>query len=125
MIGTFIRFSVCLCANAKHDDKEHRCSTPHLTEEEVRAAFIRVANKLVEEREWLIADLREIQATYSGTDERDQWLRDLVERLNAETDAMRELIAKNARIAQNRMTTTAGTMRRSAASRQPRQSVKR
>ncbi len=101
MIGTFIRFSVRLYANAKHDDKEHRCSIPHLTEEEVRAMFIRVANKLAKEREWLIADLREIQATYSGTDERDQRLRDLVERLNAEADAMQELIAENARVAQN------------------------
>ena len=60
-----------------------------------------MANKLVEEREWLLADLRVIQATYSGTDERDQRLRELDERLNAEADAVQELIAENARVAQN------------------------
>ena len=60
-----------------------------------------MANKLVEEREWLLADLREIQATYSGTDEREERLRELDERLNAEADAVQELIAENARVAQN------------------------
>ena len=87
--------------NAKYDDKEHRCSTPHLTEEEVKAAFIRAVNKLAADREWLLADLREIQATYSGTDGREQRLRELDERLNAEADAVQELIAENARVAQN------------------------
>ena len=87
--------------NAKYKDKDHKCVTPHLTEEEVKAAFIRAANKLVEEREWLLADLREIQATYSGTDEREERLRELDERLNAEADAVQELIAENARVAQN------------------------
>ena len=87
--------------NAKYDDKEHRCSSPHLTEEDVKAAFIRVVNKLAADREWLLADLREIQATYSGTDEREQRLRELDERLNAEADAVQELIAENARVAQN------------------------
>ena len=38
--------------NAKYDDKEHRCSTPHLTEEEVKAAFIRAVNKLAADREF-------------------------------------------------------------------------
>ena len=87
--------------NAKYKDKGHKCVTPHLTEEEVKTAFIRAANMLVEEREWLLADLREIQATYSGTDEREERLRELDERLNAEADAVQELIAENARVAQN------------------------
>ena len=58
-------------------------------------------NKLAVDREWLLADLREIQATYSGTDGREERLRELDGRLNAEADAVQELIAENARIAQN------------------------
>lgn len=87
--------------NAKYKDKDHKCVTPHLTEEEIKAAFIRAVNKLAADREWLLTDLREIQATYSGTDEWVQRLRELDERLNAEADAVQELIAENARVAQN------------------------
>ena len=53
------------------------------------------------EREPLLADLREIQATYSGTDELEPRLRELDERLNKEADAVQELIAENARVTQN------------------------
>ena len=38
---------------------------------------------------------------YSGTDELDQRLRELDDRLNAEAEAVQELIAKNARVALN------------------------
>ena len=58
-------------------------------------------NKLAGERKTLLADLLEIQKTYSRTDEIEQRLRDLDERLNAEADAVQELIAQNARVAQN------------------------
>jgi SMC interacting uncharacterized protein involved in chromosome segregation len=85
--------------------EEHRpglyCKTPHVTEEEVKAAFVRVVNKLIGNRAMLLADLREIQQTYSGTDELSQRLHELEERLNAEAEAVQELIAKNARVAQN------------------------
>ena len=49
----------------------------------------------------LLADLREIQQTYSGTDELSQHLHELDERLNAEAEAVQGLIAQNARVAQN------------------------
>lgn len=87
--------------NAKYKDKTHKCETPHLTEDEIRVAFIRMVNKLSAERESILADLREIQATYSGTDDLEHTLRELDERLNREADAVQDLIAANARIAQN------------------------
>ena len=49
----------------------------------------------------MLADLREIQETYSGTDELSQRLHELDDRLNAEAEAVQELIAKNARVALN------------------------
>ena len=60
-----------------------------------------MVNKLIGNRATLLADLREIQETYSGTDELSQRLHELDERLNAEAEAVQGLIAQNARVAQN------------------------
>ena len=49
----------------------------------------------------MLADLREVQQMYGGTDELGQRLRELDDRLNAETDAVQALITRNARVAQN------------------------
>ena len=87
--------------NAKYGGKAAGCKTPHVTEEEVKAAFVRVVNKLIGNRAMLLADLREIQETYSGTDELSQRLHELDDRLNAEAEMVQELIAQNARVAQN------------------------
>ena len=87
--------------NAKYGEKAAGCKTPHVKEEEVKAAFVRVVNKLIGNRAMLLADLREIQQTYSGTDELSQRLHELDDHLNAEAEMVRELIAQNARVAQN------------------------
>ncbi len=86
--------------NAKYKDRK-KCRTPHLTEDEIRDAFIRAVNSLITGRESLLADLREIQETYSGTAGMEEELHSLDERLNREADAVQELIAQNARVAQN------------------------
>ena len=87
--------------NAKYKDNEHRCSTPHLTEDEIKAAFVRMVNKLSADRKALVADLREIQRTYSRTDDLEPRLRELDNRLNRDADSVQELIAQNARVAQD------------------------
>ena len=87
--------------NSKYKDKANRCGTPHLTEDEVKAAFIRMVNRLSADRTPLLVDLREIQQTYSGTDDLERQLRELDERLNHDADAVQDLIAQNARVAQN------------------------
>ena len=85
--------------NGKYRKKDRKCKTPHLTEDEIRVAFVRMINSI--DRKPLLADLREIQATYSSTDDLEPRLRELDGRLNAEADAVQELIAQNARVAQN------------------------
>ena len=87
--------------NAKYSGKTGRCGTPHVTEEEVKTAFIRIINRLIGDRITLLADLREVQQTYSGTVELAQRLHDLDEHLNAEAETGQGLIAQNARVAQN------------------------
>lgn len=49
----------------------------------------------------LLADLREIQSTYGGKDDLEPHLHELDGRMAAEADAVQELIAQNARVAQN------------------------
>lgn len=61
----------------------------------------KVKCKLAAERGPIIADLREIQKTYSVTDELERTLRELNERMNTEADAVQDLIATNAWVAQN------------------------
>jgi len=87
--------------HTKYGGKSTGCKTPHVTEEEVKAAFVRVVNKLIGDRAALLADLREVQETYSGTDELSQRLHELDDRLNAEAEAVQELITQNARVALN------------------------
>ena len=52
--------------NTKYGGKATGCKTPHVTEEEVKAAFVRMINKLIGDRKPLLVDLREVQQTYSG-----------------------------------------------------------
>ena len=74
---------------------------PNLTEEEIKAAFIRMVNKLSAERGTILAELREIQQTYSGADDLKKTLRELNLQLNREADVVQDLIAENARVAQD------------------------
>ena len=60
-----------------------------------------MVNRLSADRTPLLVDLREIQQTYSGTDDLERQLRELDERLNHDADAVQDLIAQNARVAQN------------------------
>ena len=86
--------------NGKYANKK-KCRTPHLTEPEIKAAFLRAVNSLVTDRTALLEDLREIQETYSGTDSLETELSSLAEQMNREADAVQELISQNARVAQN------------------------
>ena len=85
--------------NVKYADRKSKCGTPRVTEDEVKAAFIRAVNKMSGDRKALMADLREVQQAFSGSEELESRLRELDERLNAEADEVQEMIATNARVA--------------------------
>lgn len=86
--------------NAKFKDKTC-CQTPHLTEDEIKAAFIRMSNSLITDREELLAELRTIQTEFSGTEELEAEQKRLAEQMNVDADAVQNLIAENARVAQD------------------------
>ncbi len=54
--------------NAKFKEKKH-CRTPHLTEYEIKAAFVRVMGKLTTDRAMILEELREDQAMLTGTED--------------------------------------------------------
>ena len=86
--------------NSKFKDKT-RCQTPHLTEDEVKAAFLRMINSLITDRDGILAELRMVRDTLSGTEELEAEQKRLAEQMNADADAVQNLIAENARVAQD------------------------
>lgn len=84
--------------NSKYKDK--KCETPYVTEEEVKAAFLSVYNKLVFEKEEIVANAETIRETLCWTDALEEEKRSL-ENGMAVLAGMVQSIDENARIVQN------------------------
>ena len=95
-----IRSRVVWQCNSKFKDKT-RCKTPHLTEDEVKAAFIRLVNKLSTEREFYVTELTAIKDRLGDTTALEKERRILDEQLGVDAKTVTDLIARNARVAQN------------------------
>ena len=72
-----------------------------VTEDEVKAAFLRVVNSLITDRGEVLAELRAVRDTFSSTEELEAEQRRLAEQMNADADAVERLIAENARVVQD------------------------
>ena len=86
--------------NHKFKDKT-RCKTPHLTEDEIKAAFIRMVNKLYADREFYITELAAIKDRLGDNSALEKERRILDEQLGIDAKAVNDLIARNARVAQD------------------------
>ena len=86
--------------NSKFKNKTG-CQTPHLTEEEIKAAFIRAVNSLITDRKAMIKELRSVRDMLTGTEELEREQKQLAEQMNVDADAVHVLIAENARVAQD------------------------
>lgn len=61
--------------NAKfHNEK--KCTTPHLTEDEIKAAFLKAINKLITDNSHVISDLKEIRTMLLDTSELEKQLKE-------------------------------------------------
>ncbi len=87
--------------NEKFKDKEHRCTTPHLNEDDIRARFIAAYNSLIPDRENIIDDCRRMMDVLTDTTEIDGKIADLLQEAEVVTGLTRKIIEENASNAMN------------------------
>ena len=78
-----------------------KCQTPHVTEEEVKAAFISAFNQLVTEKKEIIANTEIIRRTLCVTDALEEEKRRLEDEMSVLVEMTQSTVAENARIAQD------------------------
>lgn len=85
--------------NSKYKDK--KCATPHVTEEEVKAAFLSAYNKLVSEKAEIVANAETIRKTLCRTDALEEEKRSLENDMAVLAGMVQSAIDENARIARD------------------------
>ena len=75
---------------------EHKCETPHLTEERLKELFLSALGAYLSDREIVIDRLRDTQLMLTDTDFIDEDIRTLEEELTAVTEMLRLCIEENA-----------------------------
>ncbi|MGI6737683.1 MAG: recombinase zinc beta ribbon domain-containing protein [Anaerovoracaceae bacterium] len=86
--------------NHKYDGGE-KCSTPALTDDDVKAAFLSAANKLLATKTEVITNGKEMLGLLFQTDVMEQKRDSLIEEAQVVADAVQQNIAENARTALN------------------------
>lgn len=84
-----------------NDKFKNRCQTPHLTEDDVKAAFIRATNQLIENKAEIIDNVTLLKERLTDTEALEEERDKLSTDLNLLADKVQQLIAENARVAQN------------------------
>ena len=85
--------------NNKYDG--HKCQTPHVTEEDIKAAFVTAFNKLVTERDEIVANATLVRQTLCDTSELEREKATLGQELAVLVEMTQNCIAENARVAQD------------------------
>lgn len=81
--------------------KGEKCQTPHVMEDEVKAAFVSAYNKLVTEKKEILANAEIIRRTLCNTDALQEERRHLESEMAVLADMAQIIIAENARIVQD------------------------
>lgn len=80
---------------------DHKCETPHLDEETIKARFVVAFNAVLDSKDNILEDCRLMQSaltSYTGVDEEIQ---SLLEEIDVVTELTKRCIAKNSQTAQN------------------------
>ncbi len=78
-----------------------KCRTPHITEEEVRAAFVSAYNQLVTEKKEIIANAEIIRNTLCAADGLQEEKQKLEDEMAVVVEMTQNIVAENARVAQD------------------------
>ena len=82
-------------------DGDRKCSTPHLTEEEIKTAFVKAFNQLFDGKDKLLENLRSVRARICDTASLEAEQRKLASEMQVLADMVQNCISENARVAQN------------------------
>lgn len=85
-----------------NDKFKRRYKVPHLTEKEIKNAFIRAVNQLIENKEEIFSNIRRLKKRLTDTADLEKKRDELGINLNLFADQVQQRIAENARVAQNR-----------------------
>jgi site-specific DNA recombinase len=80
-------------------DKDKKCSTPHISEDEIKAVFVRALNALSKGNEDSIADMMELQKIVSDTAVLEQELETVTIEMNALVEQTQRIVSENAMVA--------------------------
>lgn len=84
--------------NAKYRNQE-KCATPHLTENEIQAAFVNVMNRLIENKDNIIADSKMLMKQLTDCTDLEKEMTQLQVEMNVLSEMLRNAIDENARAA--------------------------
>lgn len=84
-----------------HKYKDEKCQTPHVTEDEVKALFIKAYNELIPEIKEIIANAELIRKTLCITDGLLEEKQKLEDEILVLVEMTQNLVAENARVAQD------------------------
>ena len=80
---------------------EHKCETPHLDEETIKARFVTALNAIIESKDDILEDCRLMQTTLTDCTGIDTEIESLLEEIDVVTELTKRCIAENSQMAQN------------------------
>ena len=82
---------------------EHKCETPHLDEEMLKARFLVAFNAILDNKDSILDDCRLIQTTLTDCTGIDAEIESLLEEIDVVTELTKRCIAENSQTAQNQI----------------------
>lgn len=80
---------------------EHKCETPHLNEETIKARFVTALNAIIDSKDGILEDCRLMQTTLTDCTGIDAEIESLLEEIDVVTELTKRCIAENSQTAQN------------------------
>ncbi len=78
-----------------------KCSTPHLREDEIKAAFVKAVNQLLKGKDDMLENIRLVREQICDTADLEVESQQLMEEMKLLSDMVQKCISENARIAQD------------------------